>query len=407
MALPAVAQEMPSSDELNAQLRIQLPSYWKINDFRTISSAQQGDPINPKALVRFEADVAPTSDLYAATGEALGPFTLIVETLEGGSKRTLYGTFTLSYSSGSWTGEPSIENPVASLGRPADTFSVPTLPIGSDRQAQIVDQFKQTVLSDAASRFSSELAKVQAEHEKQMADTRAALEAELRNLENSFKANMAAAQDQNATSLSSLNRAHAAELEQLETAQAKKVGELRAKQAEEIAELEAGFGAHISRLEAQIAGSEKIASLQNDLVAKTQTIQAQSERLATLMNENRLNRREFFESLGGIFRGSIQCYGGNTSNFPMTFIVKNVMSTGIIGVAQYNGGTEDSEWNFNIVLSDSSDDGLITQELFPMKLSIAFPRLPNVYDIVLNTEGVMHGSGENGLVECRILFGVE
>ena len=121
-----LAQELPSADELMGNLSI--PSYWEVQDLRVVASQSTGDPISPRAMVRFEADVSPTKDLYLqASPDGLGPFVSVIRSVANTDVRTLYGTMDLGYQAGAWSGGFNIENPLAGLGEPQDMFTAPTL----------------------------------------------------------------------------------------------------------------------------------------------------------------------------------------------------------------------------------------------------------------------------------------
>ena len=62
--LTAVAQEIPQPEELQTRVVDQVPGFWSIDEFRLIASAETGDPISPRALLRFEAGVASMKDLF-------------------------------------------------------------------------------------------------------------------------------------------------------------------------------------------------------------------------------------------------------------------------------------------------------------------------------------------------------
>jgi hypothetical protein len=132
------AQELPSFNDLQSRFSANVPSYWELKDFRVIASAKRGEPINPLAMVRYEADVAPKTDLFTSTGERAGPFAIVLKTHPQGQMRTIFGTMQLSYTAGNWSGAPVIENPVADLGQPQDLFTQPTLELGSDQQKEVL-----------------------------------------------------------------------------------------------------------------------------------------------------------------------------------------------------------------------------------------------------------------------------
>lgn len=390
LTFPAAAQEMPTREELGERLGAYLPSYWKLNDFRLIASTQQGDPISPKALVRFEADVVAASDLFTPTGQKVGPFSLIVGTLDGGTPRTLYGTMTLSYGSGKWNGDPVIENPITDLGQPVDVFSTPTLPLGSERQMQIVSDMKASALREAIAKFDSELAKIQTENEKKLAEARAALAAEQKELQNSFQPRIAAEKVKLDEKIASLRDAHATQIEEMKTVQARKVDELKARNLEEISEIESAFDTRIKELKMQIANSEKIASLHQELKEKIEI--------------TKKKQRELFASLGKVLRGNVDCVtnrsGWPDTGGPLRLVANEVTGSGISGTAEYTGKNGQHTHPFVLVLTDSSNK-------IPLKmgLSIDFQQLPKNYFVELGITGTITGTAKTPSDRCKVVLG--
>ena len=121
MATAAVAQELPSENELLS--RINLPGYWEVTSFRLVAQAMVGTPIDPRAQLRFEIDASPVADLFVPSGEGtLGPFTTLIASVPDAATRTIYGTMDLQYSAGNWDGPVVVENPVDALSNQKTHF---------------------------------------------------------------------------------------------------------------------------------------------------------------------------------------------------------------------------------------------------------------------------------------------
>jgi len=54
----------------------------------------------------------------------------------------------ITYNAGQWTGPVNVENPVNGLGQPQDSFTVPTLVLGSDRQQEVADALRSTAATE-------------------------------------------------------------------------------------------------------------------------------------------------------------------------------------------------------------------------------------------------------------------
>lgn len=317
------AQELPPPEDLQARVSTSLPGFWEPTAFRLIASVQEGDPINPVALIRFELDVSPKADLFAATGERVGPFDVVVKTFPDADTRTLYGTVRLSYRAGQWSGEPVIENPVRDLGQPQDLFTSPVLELGSERQKEILATIRSDAIAEARAAMDSELARLRREHQAALeeltarqasevaaaedalaariaenAAERARVEEEnaaaLARLETQYTAKIAALRDEKQPLIeeaeaqlaqakaeleASLKKeaqdlltAHEAELIRLKAEHGAAKGALLAQQAQELATIETGFEAKKAALEKQIADADAIIENQEKLIEQFATI---------------------------------------------------------------------------------------------------------------------------------------
>lgn len=227
----ALAQEVPTPDQLQANVSSKIGSFWSASKFSIVAKKLSQDPLKPIYTIRFELDAMNPAPLYTPNGSKLGPAQILVMTVPAKTERKFYGTEQLAYTAGKWTGPTDIENPADKLGKPLDFYTVPTLVLGSD-------QYKQAVAQQAA--YSLDQRKAQ--FQKQLDALQQAETAKLDGLQNAFAARLKATAD--ATSA------------QLKTQQSQ-VATLRTSDAAEIADIEKTFEAGLQKVNADFAGRLK------------------------------------------------------------------------------------------------------------------------------------------------------
>lgn len=347
----ATAQDLPPPEDLAQRVQGGLPGYWSIQSFRLIASEARGDPISPAAAIRFEADAAPVSDLFADVGERVGPFDVVVATHPAEVMRTLYGTMQLDYRAGEWSGVTRIENPVDGLGQPKDYFASPVLELGSDRQQELIEHLKGDTLARARIELDAELRALDAEGAERIDALRAERDAQIRELEAESAAAIAAREAWHRTEMAELEQrlmveregaedrlaaeveryrselarqreeveaGHAAALQALEERHAAATGELRARQAEEMAMLETGLEAMRMRLETQMATADDVIEAQEAVLARQQAIDANSARVAEILTRNTGDRRMALDAMIGTWRGTADCPNGAAHTVALT-----------------------------------------------------------------------------------------
>lgn len=376
MASTALAQELPPKADLQTRVAAELPGFWTIDEFRVVSAANQGDPISPRAMVRFEAKVVPKADLFSAMGERLGPFDVVVKTAPVDTARTLYGTMDLSYRAGAWDGRTTVENPVNGLGQPADFFTTPVLEIGAPRQQEVMAAIKSDAVGAARAQMEAELRRIveegaargdklraetdealrrlQTENAERLAEAKAANAASLGDLEkeyqrllteiqNRFDPAVASAEEKVAAETARFNEtfaaqkaemeaAHAVEIAALTEAHAKALGELKAKQTAEYAEAEAGFAALRESLDRQIAAADDVIAKQETVIAKGETIADNKAWIDESVAKARDEGRASLEALIGVWEGTADCKIEDKSYvWAIYFEPKKIFGTGIRG----------------------------------------------------------------------------
>jgi len=92
---PAGAGERPGSDALLQHLGMQLPAYWQVDEVTVTAEVNEGDAIDPQVRQRFQATVSSRDVLYLsdpATAVLPPPYVRVMQSLEAGARRALYGT---------------------------------------------------------------------------------------------------------------------------------------------------------------------------------------------------------------------------------------------------------------------------------------------------------------------------
>jgi hypothetical protein len=251
------AQELPDEPSLVDKLARSLPAWWTPSNLVVVATTQLGDAARPRALVRFEADASPSAPLYEETGSE-GPFALVVQTRPADESRRLYGVFDLSYSAGAWTGDTTIENPVAGLGRPLDLFGRPTLDIAAADAEATLAALRSTAMAEASAALEREMAALRAQH---------------------------------AAALTELEIAHSSRLGGLRAAQASELSDLSERHAAALTEAERAHRTALADIVAEIAPQQAEAEAERErLLGEAATASAQALREAREAAERELNR---------------------------------------------------------------------------------------------------------------------
>lgn len=361
----STAQELPPTTDLQLRVAAKIPGYWSVENFRVVASENKGDPVSPAALLRFEADAVPSEDLFVATGDSIGPVTVVLRTYESGQSQTLYGTMVLTYKAGSWDGSALIENPVDQLGRPSGSFGAPTVELGSKRHEEILS----AVISTAKRAIEDIVKKLKADHEIRSAELAAtqdnllaamaangeerlqAKKAEYEALVGDYEtkiaeavarfeaavsektAGMAAAQiaeikalkethfaalrelreqqqnhlGQQEAKFESARAEHEAALQALREEGAAAIGALKATQAQELANLETGFEAKKAALLRQVRAADEIIAAQEELISKIDVASDNASLIEGLLKQKTTEKSAFFKAFMGNWSGDFAC----------------------------------------------------------------------------------------------------
>lgn len=252
LATTALAQALPESDDLSDRVAESLPSYWAVNDFRLIAQTDLGDAARPQALLRFEADAAPTGPLYTRVDEQ-EPFAIIALTQGDEETRTLYGVMDLSYRAGAWTGEVEIENPVDGLGRPADLFDRPTLVMGDPEADERIAQLREQREANAVARFEREMMTLRNEHAAALQELRQENATELETAQRDHAAALSRMRSTQEEEREAAEERHEATMRELARQHDAALAEMRTEHAETVAALEQEQGALEEGLEDSVA----------------------------------------------------------------------------------------------------------------------------------------------------------
>lgn len=363
-SMPLMAQELPSAMQLKDRLSLEMPSYWSINDLRIVNSLVQGDPINPMAIVRFEANTTPLFDLYHSTGETVGPFEVITNSLESETTRTLYGTIQMSYSAGNWVGEPNIENPVYQLGVPRDMYEVPTVELGSQEQSDLMARLYDSQIREKEAILETALLELQAKHEQTKIQLENSLQSELASIRSKVDPEISRHKRELQNSLDELTRDNNKEINTIMADHSKIVGELKAKQAQIVAELEVGLLETKRRLEREYSDAAEVLELQEQLIPILKLSSEKQREVENIIRENKNSSREFFESFGSMLHGSIDCKitgSDRTFSKPIFFEVSDTTAAGIIGKVKFDPEDKRSaSASLNLATANGVDTQMLT-----------------------------------------------
>ncbi len=335
----AFTQPLPDIDTLADHVAASVPPYWSIIDFRIVAQDDLGDAARPRAVVRFEADATPSTDLYSRI-DTIEPFALVVPTQQAAAQRVLYGVIDLSYRAGEWSADVLLENPVTALGQPVDMFTEPTLVVGSSEAEALLQSLHQQreaiaiaehqhALAELTTAQNATLERLRNDHDRTMQQLRTEHQHALANLEQELHSELAALTDgleprlaearsawndalaeaevAHAEAMHALRLEQEDELEALRIAHAQHLGELRVRQRQEIAALEEQLDSEREQLELRIGASADIIRLQQELTENLAVQREGATALIAAFNDIRTQRRNFFAALPTEWTGVIHC----------------------------------------------------------------------------------------------------
>ena len=389
IAASVSAQELPPEEDLAS--RVTVPGFWEIQEFRIIAQAMVGTPIEPRAQIRFEADASPRGDLFVPSGpDGLGPFVTVIASTPDETVRTLYGTMDLTYMAGQWNGPVVIENPIDGLGQPLDSFTSPTLVLGSERQMEVAESLRSTAaadlrialgadrqrlmeeqaaeieslraahlaeisalrqahdaevveIEDLRSGMESEAARIEAEIESRRAEALARLSEQLGIAEEEHKAELDALRGAHDVRMRELKTAqsaelgaavtaHLEELRALETEHARAMGALVAEQEREMAELTTKLETRRASLEGQIATADEVLALQAALAARQTAIGVNDESIRAAEQQRQAEFGQSLEAFKGTWTGLALCtYQSTDQTYTVTLTLENIAGRSIRG----------------------------------------------------------------------------
>lgn len=353
------AQEIPSASDLQVRIEASIPGYWEVEDFRVVAAIQQGDPITPKALIRFEASISPSKNLFVSAGDHVGPFEVVVQSFDETRTRTLFGTLQLSFSAGNWSGTPDFENPVNGLGLPRDMFLNPTMILGSEEQQALIEKISDNQAGSAQARLAAELERLEVEGAARVAATEQEFEFRLEALRANYAPKIQAEEARLATEIDRLNQEFETRIAALKTAHASKMVGLRATHA------------------------AKLASLERD-IAEAEDVVLGQERLMAAQKRSLAIQKELMVSFGKRIPASISCKSeryGFTTAFTLVFVVTDVRSTGLYGHA-----AADSDVAMSLILLSGPTD---KNQRF--RFTHGYTNLLKSYEVTLNQNGSITG----------------
>jgi hypothetical protein len=383
-AMPVLAQEIPDAASLQNQVEAAVPGFWRIEDFRVIAAVKQGDPISPKALIRFEADVSPSYDLFTATGEKVGPFEVVIPTFDDADNRTLFGTMQLQYQAGQWAGSPVIENPLDNLGQPRDMFSSPTIVQGSEEQTAMLNSLHDSAIEKARVQLEQDLQALKAQYDAKIAAAERDMQTVLDSLTANYSPRIAEEKARLDAELTRLREEYKAKADALKE-------QMRTKDATEIAELEAELEAKREQQAKAIRDAEAELEKQTTLAERLTAIDAKEAEIEALRAQFRARQLAIFKSFGKAIPLSFRCKSLNNDkneSFTRTFEVKDVRSTGIFGYYEHNNNDgSKGRSNISIALVDGASGANMR-----FRLTVDFKRVLGSYDLRFDNTGVLKGS---------------
>lgn len=260
LTLPATAQDAALQPEPAALQRVvaaELPGVWTVGDIAIVAQVNDGDAIDPRWRMRFEATATLAEPLYQpdrAASEALRPFLVLIETQAAQTARRLFGTARASYAAGAWEIAVNLENAPERLGLPRDMFDAPTLVAGTE-ETEIA-----RARLEAAEALAEEIA---AEREARRISREADLEA--------LRAEQRAAE-------TALSAAHEVALAEISARQERTQAEMTARQSAALSDLESRLAAARAEMEAGIAEAE--AEMQALAGRAVEAVRARAEAVA-------------------------------------------------------------------------------------------------------------------------------
>lgn len=139
LLLPFIAscsgENKPTEAEISAALAAELPDYVKVTSFDIEAMENNGSEVDPNYVARFTATMETQARLFVKDGRA-GDQQLVKEVTAAGHSTELFGKSASELYQGGWRHRLLIDgNPVATLGRPLESFApTPTLIRGSEEE---------------------------------------------------------------------------------------------------------------------------------------------------------------------------------------------------------------------------------------------------------------------------------
>lgn len=335
---PSMAQEPPADEALRAQVAKVLPPGWQVISYQTISSKSNEDPVSPQLDVRFEAVAETQEILYLPYDKTVGPFDVLIEALPEGSQRTLYGTVSLTYRAGKWSGEPVIENSVVSLGAPLDSYEQASLILGSERYESTAANIQNDRLAALKADLQAKMAALRTAHENRLSELKEKNAAMLREERKQNVAKLAKLEQQlhserqrERDEFEALQVQQRQEINSMKVEHAQQKGALEAQIEEELAALQMGFSTRLKEYRAMAKDSNETLELQETLIER---------REAMLDNENWLNqlnaqtaqmRKVLVAGLKGTWSGSATCSDGYLPSFAFSAIFQESKGGALAG----------------------------------------------------------------------------
>ena len=303
----ALAQQAPTSTQLQANATKDIGAYWSPTSFQIIAKQFNQNPLKPTFVARFQVAATNPEALYVPNGDKVGPEEVLVVTVPAKSARTFYGTEDLTYSAGAWSGPTTIENPADKLGKPIDFYTVPTLVLGGDQYKQAVAQQTTFSLDQRKAEFQKQLDTLQQSDAAKAASIEASFGTSLRNVSSAFDDKLtqqqAALTAELAALLTKSRQALADQQKKVEQAWA----DLITQQHDALAQLKLGLQTTQQAVAAKIKLAQATIDTQKQLIALQQQALANNATIASLKTKLAEKEKAQLVSFEGTWSGTLRC----------------------------------------------------------------------------------------------------
>lgn len=394
-AQASLAQEVKQRAEILADISVLLPAGWELVDFTEVASRISDDPVVPEHSVRFEATARSKVNLFQPYGKTVGPFEVLINTVPEGTARTLYGTASYVYTSGEWTGAPTIENPLDALGNPIDDFPNASLIIGTEFYKATIEKIREDELEKAKASMAKQLAALERVQSEQLA----ALEAEHAEASR-------VAQADHMDELAELRSTQAAELDQARIEGARLLGEARAMAEAELENIKTGFTMRYEQLKATHTETEEALKLQEEIIANREKVLDNDAWITQLDAQLTSLRKQTTRAFKGNWTGVGTCSDGDPRQFSFSLELGeqngDTVSGGLTVFAESDGAFYDIGTVFPSFLTIASAPGSERTELvLTTQGDRRRDKLAGVF--TLRSDGVLEGvTGKNNA--CQVLI---